>query len=73
MMFGVVSLLIVLAIVASLVRGRVEAATASAAPPGDATAPASVPDGARRLQQQVEGDVRRALEQGARRANDDAR
>ena len=65
LVFGIVSLLIVLAVVGKLASTQLSAVRgSSAAPDGDA-ATTSVPAQSRRLQEQVTTDVTKALEQGA--------
>ena len=65
LVLGIVSLLIVLAVVGRLASTQLTATRASAvAPDGDAAA-TSVPAQSRRLQEQVSIDVTKALEQGA--------
>ena len=77
MIFGVVSLLVVLAIVGLVLskqlkatrQGALGAATATAAG-GGASAPATVADQSRQIQKQVQADVVKALEQGAARKDE---
>jgi Tfp pilus assembly major pilin PilA len=72
-LFSLAGLLIVLAIVAWLARTQLKAVTTTVAP---AAAPAAgeqaptVPEQSRQLQRQIQQDIGRALEQGARRASE---
>jgi uncharacterized membrane protein len=78
MIFGVVSLLVVLAIVGLLVskqlkatrQGALASTTATVAGSG-ASAPATLADQSRQLQNQVQADVVKALEQGAHKVDAD--
>lgn len=69
--FGIVSLLIVLLIIGKLASTQFGALRGAS--PAATAASASVPQQARQIQQQMQTDVARALEQGAaaRRAADD--
>ena len=79
--FGVVSLLVVVAIVGLLasrqlkaVNSSVSSAAAQAAPAGASAAPAltgTVREQSRQLQQRVANDVVKAMEQGARKDESD--
>ena len=79
--FGVVSLLVVVAIVGLLasrqlkaVNSSVASAAAQAAPAGASAAPAptgTVREQSQQLQQRVVGDVVKAMEQGARKDESD--
>lgn len=75
-LFGVVSLLVALAVVGVLVAKQSKTAASSiAAAPGSAAAsgastPVSIRVQSQQLQQRVAGDVAKALEQGARRSED---
>ncbi len=76
LVFGVLSLLVVLAIVGSLAKKQLQA-VGSATEQGAAAAGVSVPvtsgtpaEQSRQLQKQVVDDVNRALQQGATRASD---
>ena len=69
-MFGVVSLVIVLAVVGILASRQLKAVhgTPSTVPPPSATAPAAdVREASQHLQQRVADDVAKALQQGAER------
>ena len=79
--FGLVSLLVVLALVGLLASKQLKGSALSAMPPGVAasapngmTQPSAAPTTAReqsqRIQEQVRGDVTKALEQGARKEMD---
>jgi hypothetical protein len=77
--FGVVSLLIVLAVVGLLATRQLKsigASTAAMAPPQRSAAsgpsPATVREQAQQVQQRVKADVGRALEQGAAARKDEA-
>jgi len=76
--FGILGLVVVLAVVASLVKTQLHAVgggasaqrnAAAALPPGAAANPnaATVPDQARALQERARAETARALEQGAER------
>ena len=70
-LFGVVSLLVVLAIVGLMAAKQLRAVSAPiAAAPGGAAASGSVRDEARQTQQQVAADVAKALQQGAKAHQD---
>jgi hypothetical protein len=79
--FGVVSLLVMVAIVGLLasrqlktVNSSVSSAAAQAAPAGASGAPAlagTVPEQSRQVQQQFVNDVTKAMEQGARKDESD--
>ena len=76
-LFGVVSLLVVLAIVGFIAARQLRAtgpAIGAALPPSSTTAsaPATVREHSRQLQQQVQSDVVKALEAGAAARRDEA-
>lgn len=67
-LFGLVSLLVVLAIVGMLVSRQMKAVTTLAPVAGaSASAPATVTQQAQQVQQKVQDDLSRAMEQGAAR------
>ena len=68
--FGIVSLLIVLLIVGKL--ASTQLASVRTATPGATGASAPVPAQARQIQQQMQTDITRALEQGAAARRDAA-
>jgi uncharacterized membrane protein len=74
MIFGVVSLLVVLAIVGLVVSKQLKAtrqgalaSTTATVAGGGASAPATLAEQSRQLQKQVQADVAKALEHGARK------
>ena len=70
--FGVVSLLVVLAIVGVLASKQLRAVDSSVATVAPAASAGTVVEQSRRLQQQVESDVAKALAQGAGARKDEA-
>ena len=68
--FGVLSLLVALAVVALVAKHQMQAVTALA-PPGAASAPADPAQASRRIEEQFNADLQKALNSGADR-NDDA-
>jgi hypothetical protein len=70
-LFGLVGLLIVVAIIAMIAKKQLQAVVPSIVPAAPAGASAqTVPEQSRAAQQKVLQDVNRALEQGAARASD---
>jgi hypothetical protein len=70
-MFGLVGLLVVLVIVGVLARKQLTAVKGAAPVSSDAPS-ATVREQSQQMQQRVQQDVQRALEQGAARASDAA-
>jgi len=69
--FGVVSLLVVLAIVGLMAKKQLQAVNAVSAPAAATGSAAGTPqERSQQVQQRVQQDVQRALEQGAERASE---
>jgi len=69
--FGVVSLLLVLAIVGLVARKQLQSVNALPAPAGVANPAGAAPqERSQQMQQRVQQDVQRALQQGAERASE---
>ena len=69
-LFGVVSLLVALAIVGLVVSKQLKAVRAGVSAPGPAAAasnPGTVADQSRQMQEKIRADVVKALEQGAQK------
>jgi hypothetical protein len=69
--FGIVSLLVVLAIVAVLAKKQLQAVNSAVATVAPAASGGTVVEQSRQLQQQVKANVAKALEQGAAAARKD--
>lgn len=67
-LFGVISLLVVLAVVGMLATKQLKAVGSAAAP--GASSPVNLPMQSQQLQQRVTDDVAKALQQGAKRSED---
>ena len=70
-LFGLVSLVVVLAVIAMVTKKQLQAVAPAVVPPPTAGTPApTVPEQSRAAQRKIQQDVNRALEQGASRGSD---